>query len=127
MRQVLALFLAAMLPADLFCSQRNTTVPDQIRALAPNSPVEVRFNNGSKLRGWISDVSDSGFVLKHEVKRELQGTQLTFDSVRSVKAVRSVHPNHTTRNILIGVGIAVAVTGAVLGAAAARGLASVGH
>ena len=127
MRQVLALLLAAMLPADLFCTQTNVTVREQIRALAPNSPVEMRFNDGSKLRGWISDVSESGFVLKHEVKRELQSSQFSFDLVRSVKAVKSVHPSHTTRNILIGVGIAVAVIGGVLGAAAAGGWASVGH
>ena len=121
MRRTLALLLTVALAAGLCGGQEKVSVRDQIRAIAPNSPVEVRFQDGSKLRGWISDVSDSGFVLKHEIKHQLQDSQFLFDSVRSVKAVKSVHPSHTTRNILIGVGIAVAVIGALLAAAVARG------
>lgn len=121
MRRTLALLLTVALAAGLCGGQEKISVRDQIRAIAPNSPIEVRFQDGSKLRGWISDVSDSGFVLKHEIKHQLQDSQFLFDSVRSVKAVKSVHPSHTTRNILIGVGIAVAVIGALLAAAVARG------
>ena len=121
MRRTLALLLTVALAAGLCGGQEKISVRDQIRAIAPNSPIEVRFQDGSKLRGWIGDVSDSGFVLKHEIKHQLQDSQFLFDSVRSVKAVKSVHPSHTTRNILIGVGIAVAVIGALLAAAVARG------
>ena len=122
MRQTLALLLTVALAADLCGAQQKISVRDQIHSFAPNSPVEIRFHDGSKLRGWISEVSDSGFVLKHEVKRQLQDSQFPFDTVRSVKAVKSVHPSHTTRNILIGVGIAVVVIGGLLAAAASRPL-----
>jgi hypothetical protein len=65
-------------------------------------------------------------VLKHEIKHQLQDAQFPFDSVRSVKAVKNVHPSHTTRNILIGVGIAVAVIGGLFGAAAAGAFGRLG-
>lgn len=127
MRQTLALLLTVLLAADLCGGQEKIPVRDQIRAIIPDTPVEVRFRDGVRLRGWISEVSDTGFVMKHEVKHQLRDSQFPFDSVRSVKAVKSVHSSHTTRNILIGVGIAVVVIGVVFVAAAARGFASIGH
>ena len=66
-----------------------------------DKPVEVRFLDGSKLRGWLGEVSDSGFSLSHENKGHLR--------------VRSVKQGHTARNILIGVGIAVVAIGTVAG------------
>lgn len=96
MRRTLALLLTVVLAAGLCGGQEKVSLQDQMRAIAANSPIEVRFQDGSKLRGWISDVSDSGFVLKHETRHQLQDSQFPFDSVRSVKAVKSVHPSHTT-------------------------------
>ena len=121
MRRALALLLAVRLAAGFCAGEEKISVQDQIHGIAPNSPVEVRFRDGSKLRGWISEVSDSGFTLKHEIKQQLQDSRFPFDSVRSAEAVQSVHPSHTTRNILIGVGIAVAVIGGLLAAVAASG------
>jgi len=120
MKRSLVLLLTVSLAASLCTARDETSVREQMHAIAPNSPVEVRFYDGSKLRGWISDVSDSGFVLNHEIKHKLQYSRFTFDSVRSVRAVKSVNPSHMTRNILIGVGITVVVIGALLFAAIAR-------
>jgi hypothetical protein len=47
--------------------------------------LEVRFIEGSKLRGWIGKISDSGFILSHENKRRLANSQLAFNQLRSVK------------------------------------------
>ena len=33
----------------------------QVLAIDTNSPVEVRFMDGARLRGWIGEVSDTGF------------------------------------------------------------------
>ncbi|HVP49193.1 MAG TPA: hypothetical protein VMT32_21520 [Bryobacteraceae bacterium] len=129
MRRGVALLLALGLATGLCNSQEGSLVPvrEQIRTVAPDTPVEVRFHDGSKIRGWIAEVSDSGFVLNHEVKRKLQRSQFTLDSVRAVQVVNSVKPSHTRRNILIGVGIGVVVVfGALLGLAASGGLGPAG-
>jgi hypothetical protein len=122
-----ALLLALGLAAGSINGQGVSSVlaREQMRAIAPDTPVEVRFHDGSKLRGWIAEVSDSGFVLNHEVKRKLQRSQFTFDSVRGFKVIKSVKPSHTTRNILIGVGIAAIVFGTLLALAASGALGAV--
>jgi hypothetical protein len=121
MRRSLAVLLAAVLSTG---SARPGTddqsgIPEKIRSITPNTPVEVRFHDGAKVRGWIRDVTGDGFALEHEVKHQLQRTDYRFDSVQSVKSVKNVHPSHTTRNILIGVAIAVVVIGAAFAAAVA--------
>jgi hypothetical protein len=86
-----------------------------MRTIGPDSPVEVKFLDGAKLRGWIGEVSDSGFSLSHEKKGQLEKSRVSFDQVRAVKQVKSVKPGHTARNILIGVGIALVAIGTVAG------------
>ena len=127
-KRELALLLAIGLASGLCNGQEgpSISVREQMRGIAFDTPVEVRFHDGSKLRGWFAEVSDSGFVLKHEVKREVQRSQFTFDSVRSFKVVKSVKPSHLTRNVLIGVGIAAAVFGALAGLALSGALGPMG-
>jgi len=128
MRRRLALLLAIGLAVGLCNGQQGSaiSVREQMRAIAPDTPVEVRFHDGSKLRGWIAEVSGNGFVLRHEAKRELKNSQFTFDSVRSVKVVKSVKPSHLTRNIVIGVVIAAVVFGALAGLALSGALGPMG-
>lgn len=97
------------------------SVEEQIRAIPPNSPVELRLVDGSKLRGWVSDVSDTGFVLTQERKSRLEKRQIAFQQAQSVKLVKSVKPSHTTRNILIGIGVGVAVVAGIIIALAVSG------
>ena len=63
-----------------------------MRTVGPDSSVEVKFLDGAKLRGWISEVSDSGFSLSHEKKGQLEKSRVSFDQVRAVKQVKSVKP-----------------------------------
>ena len=51
----------------------------------------------------------------------MQQEQITFDQVKTVKQVRNVKTSHTTRNVLIGVGIGVVAIGAVAAIALASG------
>jgi hypothetical protein len=78
--------------------------------------VEVKFVSGSTQQGWISEVSDTGFVLSHEKHHQMEKSQLTFVQIQTVKQIKEVKPRHTTRNILIGVGIVWGVI-AILSAA----------
>jgi hypothetical protein len=82
---------------------------------------EVRLADGSKLRGWISEVSDTGFELRYEKRKPLQQEQITFDQVKTVKQVNNVKTSHTARNVLIGVGIGVVAIGVVAAIALASG------
>lgn len=67
MNPILTLLLSALL-----ASAQTASVPDRVRAIALNNPMEVRLQDGSKLRGWRGDVSESGFVLACENKHQLE-------------------------------------------------------
>ncbi|MCL5746264.1 MAG: hypothetical protein M1541_20425 [Acidobacteria bacterium] len=116
--RILAVVLSALLIGNCLGqspSSKRPSLREQVRALDTNSPVEVRFMDGAKLRGWIGEVSDTGFVLSHEVKRQLTESQVAFNQVRAVKQVHSVKPSHTVRNVLIGVGVTLAAIGIIFG------------
>jgi hypothetical protein len=116
--RILAVVLIALLGGNCLGQTPSSIRPspeEQVRALDTNSPVEVRFMDGAKLRGWIGEVSDTGFVLSHEVRRQLTKSQVAFDQVRAVKQVQSVKPSHALRNVLIGVGITLAAIGIIFG------------
>ncbi len=118
--QILSSLLALVLLTEgCFGQPKPSTAPtieEQIRGIPPDSPVEIHLLDGSKLRGWITGVSDVGFVLTREQKHRLEKNDIRFQQVRVLKRVNSVKPSHTTRNIVIGVaiGIAVAVGGLYL-------------
>jgi hypothetical protein len=117
-RHILAMALAALLSGNCSGRTQPSSLPsprEQMRMIHPESPAEVRFLDGSKLRGWIGEVFDSGFTLSHEKKGRLEKATVTFDQIRAVNQVESVKPGHTARDILIGVGIAVVAIGAVAG------------
>ena len=116
--RILAVVLSALLIGNCLGQSPSSNRPslgEQVRALDTNSPVEVRFMDGAKLRGWIGEVSDTGFVLSHEARRQLTKSQVAFNQVRVVKQVHSVKPSHTVRNILIGVGVTLAAIGIIFG------------
>lgn len=106
-RRILALLLAYLLSSCFGQGQPSSgpSPKEQASAIAANSPVEVKFVDGSKERGWIGEVSDAGFVLSHETKHRMENSQISFTQVEAVKQVKDVKPVHKTRNILIGVGI----------------------
>ncbi len=115
--RILAVVLAALLSGNCFGGTQSSNRPspqDQVRAIDTNSPVEVRFMDGAKLRGRIGEISDTGFVLSHEVRRQLTKSQVAFDKVRAVRQVQSVKPSHTLRNVLIGVSITLGALTAIL-------------
>jgi len=98
----------------------QTSPKQQASAIASNSPVEVKFVDGIKQQGWISEVTDNGFVLTHEKKRLMEKTQVIFAQVTAVKQIKEVKPTHKTRNIFIGVGIVWAVLTIISAAALGR-------
>ena len=119
----LALILAALLgtPASFGEQISADSIASKARNIPPNSPVEVRLMDGTKLRGWIGESSETGFVLSQEQDHRLQKRMIAFREIKSLKQIKNVKPGHTTRNILIGVGITVVVLGGIFAAAAASG------
>lgn len=107
-RQMLALALIEILAISCVGQAQPSQRPsprDQARAIAANSAVEVKFVDGAHRRGWISELSDTGFALSAETKGVMVKSPITFVQVKAIKQVQSVKPSHLTRNILIGVGI----------------------
>jgi hypothetical protein len=108
-RQVLALALIEILALSCVGQAQPSQRPsprEQAHAIAANSAVEVKFVDGAHRRGWISEVSDTGFVLSTETKGVMVKSPMTFVQVKAIKQVKSVRPSHIARNVLIGVGIA---------------------
>lgn len=112
LRQWLCVLMAGLLvePCGLRGAEPPKAVKEQVQEIGANRAVEVRLLAGEKLRGWVGAVSESGFELRLGRER-LESRQLGYGEVKTVKAVESVKPSHTGRNILIGVGIAVAAIG----------------
>jgi hypothetical protein len=86
------------------------SVAAEITALAPGTRVELRLKNKQKMRGATGAVSSTGFALAGTSAGE---QQIAFDDVASVK--RLDKKSHTTRTVLIVVGVGVAVTAIALG------------
>jgi len=83
------------------------SVASRITAMPTGAKIELRLKNEQKLRGARGPVSSTGFTL---VDAHAGERQIAFDDVASVKQL-SMKKSHTTRNILIGVGIGVAALG----------------
>ena len=112
-RQILSSLLAVVLLTSGCFGQPQPSsagpIEEQIRGIPPDSPVEIHLLDGSKLRGWITQVSDVGFVLIREQENRLEKNEIRFQQVQVLKRVKSVKPSHTTRNIVAGVAIGVVV------------------
>jgi hypothetical protein len=111
MRQILSLALTLLMVMQLapavFCAE---SVASQITALPLGTKVEVRLKNKRKMRGTTGAVSNSGFAF---VDASAGQQQIAFDDVVSVK--RLDKKSHTTRNVLIVVGIGLTATAIGLG------------
>ena len=113
MRQIVSLILSFGMLAQLTMAAPDTpTVTSQIAAMSVGTNIELHLKNKERLRGARGAASESGFTL---VNPKAGDRQIAFDDVASVKLY--VVKSHTTRNILIGVGIAaaaLAITAAIL-------------
>lgn len=107
MRETIALFLvlALVLPPQARAAQ--TSPKEQAVAISRGNAVEVRFLDGSKLRGWIGTVSDTGFDLTTE-KRGMQ--QIRFEDVKSLRDMRKTTFGRSLgRGYLIAIIVVVAI------------------
>ncbi len=110
MRQALCLALVVLMVTHLGPAAFGAdNVTSQITGMPTGANIEVRLKNKQALRGTRGDVSDSGFTL---VNPGAGDRQIAFDDVTSVKQVNK--KSHTTRNVLIVVGIGVVIAVAVL-------------
>jgi hypothetical protein len=110
MRQVLSLVLAWLLATQLGPAAFGADdVTGQITGMPAGANIEVRLKDKQTLRGTRGDVSISAFTLRSPGDGD---RQIAFGDVASVKQLNK--KSHTTRNVLIVVGIAVIVVVAVL-------------
>jgi hypothetical protein len=110
MRQALSFTLTLLMvtqvgPAALAAE----SVASEISAMPTGTRIEVRLKNKQTLRGERGEVSAAGFNL---VNSGTADRQLAFDDITSVKQLNK--KSHTTRNVLIIAGIAVAVVVAIV-------------
>jgi hypothetical protein len=108
MRQVLALALVLLMVMHLGPAAFGAdNVTSQIAGIPTGANIEVRLKNKQTLRGTRGAVSISGFTLLNPSAGD---RQLAFDDVTSIKPLSK--KSHTTRNVLIvvGIGVVVAVT-----------------
>lgn len=109
MRQLLSLVLVlGILTKSAAAGPDTASVTTQITAMPLGSNIERRLKNKQKMRGARGALSNSGFA---PVDAHAGEKQIAFDDVASVKLFRL--KSHTTRNILIGVGITLVVLGII--------------
>jgi len=111
MRQLLSVVLALgtltrLLEAD------TAAIVAQIAAMPQGAKIELRLKNKEKLHGARGAANDSGFTLTTSHAER----QIAFDDIASVKPYKS----HTTRNVLIIVGVGVVATLGIILAVALR-------
>jgi hypothetical protein len=105
-RKTISLVLTLLIaPPSVFGQQ---SVASQIAAVPTGARIELRLINKQIIRGTRGPLSNAGFALVDAGTGE---RQIAFDDVDSVKRLKS----HTTRNILIVVGIGVAALGITVG------------
>lgn len=108
MRQALAILLITVLAAPCSAGPKRHSVKEQVVTIARDAAVEVRFTDGSKQKGRLGSVSDSGFELQTERNGAITTEQVAFERVKSVKGLRH---ESTGRSI----GRTVLITGIVVG------------
>ena len=112
-RQAFSLLLTFGMLARLSTAAPDTTaLTAQIVAMPLGANIEIRLKTKQRLRGARGAVTGAAFTL---VSLHAAEQQIAFDDVASVKLYS--FKSHTTRNILIGVGIAaaaLAITAAIL-------------
>jgi len=114
MRQALSVILAfAIVTRFAEASPDTRSIATQIGAMPEGASLELRMKTKEKLRGERGMLSDTGFAL---VSAHAADRQIAFDDVASVKLYKS----HTTRNVLIIVGIGVVATVGIIAAIALR-------
>ena len=84
--------------------------------IAPGTRVEVRLVSERRLKGLRGEVTEDGFLLMNGVKGNGGSERIAFADVRSIKVLKS----HTTRNVLIVVGVGVVVVAVIFAVALGR-------
>jgi preprotein translocase subunit SecF len=98
-----ALWAASVDPAQTQTAQ-TTRLKEQVLRIPAGSQIEVRLNNKQKQRGRLGEIRDEEFAMQTMKAGKMEVQNVAFSEVNSVKQVGK----HTTRNILIGVGIGLA-------------------
>jgi hypothetical protein len=111
MRQLLSLVLTfAILTRLAPASPDLQSMTTQIIAIPLGASIELHLKTNEKMRGSRGAVSDTGFML---LDAQAVEHPIKFEDVASVKLYKA--KSHTTRNILIGAGIALAAVGIWIG------------
>lgn len=66
---------------------QQPTLKETLLSIPPQSYVEVRLLDKSKLRGRLGEVTDEGFALQVAQGNKIQNVKVSFDQVKSVKVV----------------------------------------
>jgi len=87
----------------------TASITAQITSIPLGARIELRLTNKQKLRGTRGALSTTGFAFAEAGAGE---RQIAFADVASVK--QTITKSHTTRSVLIGVGIGLAAAAIVL-------------
>ena len=78
--------LSASIPAQV---AQKPTLQEKVLDIPPGSRLQVRLKNNEKLRGWLGEVSNEGFVLQYARGNQIEKRIIGFDEVKSIK-VKSI-------------------------------------
>jgi hypothetical protein len=70
-------------------SAQKPTLKEKLVSMPPQSYVEVRLLDKSKLRGRLGQITDEGFAVQVAQGNKIQNVNVSFDQVKSVKVVET--------------------------------------
>ena len=73
---------SASIPAQV---AQKPTLQEKVLDIPPGSRLQVRLKNNEKLRGWLGEVSNEGFVLQYARGNQIEERIIGFDEVKSIK------------------------------------------
>jgi hypothetical protein len=108
-KQVFAVLLIAAL-AVAQPSEKGALPRHQLQVIRlsqpPDRPIEVQPASGKRLRGWLQEATESGFVMKAALKSGDETRTYRFEDVKSVRSVDSVKlPMSKKKWVLLGVAV----------------------
>jgi hypothetical protein len=102
-RQTLSLVLVLLMLVQLGPAVFGAdSVRNQINKMPTGANIEVYLKDQQMLRGMKGDVTDSGFTLENP---SAGNRQIAFGDISSVKRIK--RKTHSTRNVLILLGVVV--------------------
>jgi len=91
-------------------TEKAPTLKERVLAIPPNAMVQVKLRSKEKIKGRLGEVTNEGFVVQAATGDKIENQKISFNDVKSIKAIAGGKGARVASYIIIGAGVAVVVT-----------------